>query len=143
MTGNAELLNYIYQNSQMGVETLDKLLHITKDKEFKSLIRSQYSEYKTIHDTAKRIADKYGFTEKGLGVFEKLRTGMMLNMQTMSDKSTSHISEMLMVGSNMGIINAVKNLKKYQNAEPEIRNLMEDLLKLEENNIQELKRYLS
>ncbi len=81
--------------------------------------------------------------EHGLGFFEKMRTELMIDVQTMMDKSTSHISEMLMTGSNMGIINAIKNLKKYQNAHPEIRGLMEKLLQLEENNIQELKQYLS
>ncbi len=34
MNGNAELLNFIYQNSQMGVTTLKQLLDITKDEVF-------------------------------------------------------------------------------------------------------------
>ena len=66
----------------------------------------------------------------------------MINLQTMTDKTNSNIAEMLMIGSNMGIINAIKNLKKYQNAEAEIRNLMEKLLKFEENNVQDLKAFL-
>lgn len=143
MNKNAELLNCIYQNSQMGVETIDQLMDITEDRKFKEFLQSQYNEYKTINENAKRMAHKFGYEEKGLGAFEKIRTGVMIDMQTMVDKSTSHISEMLMVGSNMGIINAVKNLKKYQDAEPEVRGLMEKLLQLEENNTQELKQYLS
>jgi len=42
----------------------------------------------------------------------------------------------------MGIINAIKNLKKYNKAEPGIKNLMERLLKFEENNVQQLKEFL-
>ena len=42
----------------------------------------------------------------------------------------------------MGIINAVKNIKKYKNAEPDIISLMERLLRFEENNIQQLKEFL-
>jgi len=42
----------------------------------------------------------------------------------------------------MGIINAIKNLKKYKDAEPDIKNLMERLLRFEENNIQQLKAFL-
>jgi hypothetical protein len=49
---------------------------------------------------------------------------------------------MLIIGSNMGIINAVKKLKKYKDAEPDIINLMERLLKFEENNVQQLKAFL-
>ena len=48
----------------------------------------------------------------------------------------------MMIGSNMGVINAVKNLKKYDRAEKSIKNLMERLLKFEEDNIQQLKKFL-
>jgi hypothetical protein len=36
MNGNAELLNFIYQNSQMGVETIKQLLDTAEDEELKS-----------------------------------------------------------------------------------------------------------
>lgn len=49
---------------------------------------------------------------------------------------------MLIIGSNMGIINAVKNLKKYKGVEAKIRSLMERLLIFEENNVQRLKEFL-
>ena len=42
----------------------------------------------------------------------------------------------------MGVIDAIKNLKKYKNAEQEINELMDQLLKFEEDNIKELKEYL-
>ncbi len=67
----------------------------------------------------------------------------MINMQTMTDKTPSHISEMLMMGSNMGVINAVKSMKKYPSADPANVGLMDRLLKFEENNIQQLKTFLS
>ena len=70
------------------------------------------------------------------------RSSVRRAMQTLADKSPSHISEMLIIGSNMGVINAVKNLKKYQSIEPKIVRLMEKLLKFEENNIQQLKEFL-
>ena len=51
-------------------------------------------------------------------------------------------AEMMMVGSNMGVINAVKNLKKYPDADRDTRGLMERLLKEEEDNVQQLKKFL-
>ena len=38
----------------------------------------------------------------------------MINIQTLTDKSASHISEMLIIGSNMGIINALNLLKNIK-----------------------------
>ena len=45
MNGNAELLNFIYQNSQMGVDTIKQLMGIVEDAEFKKHLESQLNEY--------------------------------------------------------------------------------------------------
>lgn len=142
LNGNAELLNFVYQNSQMGVTTINQLIEIVEDGEFKNHLKSQYTEYQEIHKIAKNMLNESGFDEKGIGTLEKIRTYLMISMETLTDKSPSHIAEMLIIGSNMGVINAVKNMKKYKGAEPKIISLMERLLKFEENNVQELKAFL-
>lgn len=142
MNGNAELLNFIYQNSQMGVLTLEQLIRIVKDRKFKRILKSQLKEYKKIHVTAKSLLNKKGYDEKSITAFEKIKTYLMINVQTLKDKSTSHVAEMLILGSNMGIIDAIKNVNKYQSAERKIVNIMKKLLKIEENNIRELKNFL-
>jgi len=58
MNGNAELLNYIYQNSQMGVGTIRHLLGIIQDTEFKRQLQAQYDGYKESNDEAKRLLMK-------------------------------------------------------------------------------------
>lgn len=126
----------------MGVHTLEQLIDIVEDEEFKRHLESQYREYQDIHRAAKEALNKNGYDEKGIGAFDKIKTYLMINIQTLTDRSASHISEMLIIGSNMGIINAIKNLKKYKDAEPDIKNLMERLLRFEENNIQQLKAFL-
>lgn len=142
MNGNAELLNFIYQNSQMGVDTINQLIGITEDENFKKYLNSQLNEYREIHTTAKSLLNQNGYDEKGISAFEQIKTYLMINMQTLTDKTPSHISEMLIIGSNMGVIDAVKNIKRYQEAEREIVGLMEKLLRFEENNIQQLKSFL-
>lgn len=142
MNGNTELLNFIYQNSQMGVITIKQLIDIAEEENFKKHLESQLNEYQLINDESQKLLNENGHDEKGINMFEKIRTYLMINMQTLVDKSSSHIAEMLIIGSNMGIINSVKNIKKYQNAKTEIISLMERLLRFEENNVQELKQFL-
>ena len=91
---------------------------------------------------ARKLLEEHGCDEKGLTAFEKIRTYLMIDLQTLGDKSASHVAEMLMIGSNMGVINAVKNLKKYASAEKRIRALMERLQRFEEDNLQQLKKFL-
>ncbi len=126
----------------MGVDTVNQLIGIVEDEHFKKHLQSQLNEYREINNTSESLLNKNGYDEKGISKFSKIKTYMMINMQTMTNKTPSHISEMLIIGSNMGVIDAVKNLKKYSNAESDILALMKKLLQFEENNIQQIKNFL-
>ncbi|MFV0440401.1 MAG: hypothetical protein ACK5LV_03795 [Lachnospirales bacterium] len=138
-----ELLNYVYKNAQMGVETLSGLINITEDKSFKNELKSQFEEYSSILDETKMLISKNDEDEEGLSLFEKIESYITLNIKTLKDKSSSNISEMLIIGSTMGTIQATRSINKYKGKcfEEEIK-LMEKLLDTEENNIKELKKYL-
>lgn len=142
MNGNTEFLNYIYQNAEMGVQTITQLLDITDDEAFKKQLESQRDTYNAFHDEAKKLLDKHGCDEKGLSTLSEIRTYLMINMQTLTDKSTTHIAEMMIVGSTMGIIQAIRRLREYDGAEKDLTDFMHRLLKQEEKNIEDLKKFI-
>lgn len=143
MNANAELLNFVYENSQMGVKTLRQLLEIMNEGEFKEYLTKQLGGYEGFHRQAKDKLNENGLDEKGLTAFEKVRTYLMINVQTMMNKTDSHIAEMLVIGSNMGIVDAIKKINAYkEDAEKDIVELMENLLRFEEKNVEKLKSYL-
>lgn len=126
----------------MGVDTIEQLLDIVEDVAFKNQLQSQYNEYKEINETAKSLLNTKGYDEQGISTFKKIKSDLMINMQTLTDKSSSHVAEMMIIGSNMGVIDAIKNIKKYKDAEADIVNLMEKLKAFEEKNITLLKTFL-
>lgn len=143
MSADAEMLNFIYQNSQMGVETLNQLIPMIDNEAFKKRIEAQLKEYEQIHEEAKKLLNRHGYDEKGIGALEKIMAYLMIDMKNLMDKSSSHIAEMLIQGSNMGIIDAVKRINQYEKeAEKEVTALMKRLLKFEENNVERLKEAL-
>ena len=142
MNGNTEMLNFIFQNSEMGVNTIGQIVELTIEPEFKKQLNSQLAEYEIINKEAKDMLNKHGCEEKGINSFDKIKTYLMINIQTLTDKSASHISEMLIIGSNMGVIDAVKNIHKYLEAEKDIVKLMQRLLKFEQENIKQLTEFL-
>lgn len=142
MNDNVKLLNFIYQNSQMGVETIEQLEKIVEDKDFKRYLKEKYEGYCKIHKDAKEKLNSHGYDERGIGSFEKIRTYLMLNMQTLTDKSTSHIAEMMMIGSTMGIINAIRNIADYNHAKKDIIKLMETLKAFEEKSYGDLQKFI-
>ena len=143
MNANAEFLNYFYQNYLMGVVSLDELLEFRVVEKLQDYLKKQLEGYCNLHSEARDLLNRNGYDEKGLGTFEKVRTYLMVNLQTMTDASTSHIAKMLIQGSSMGITEAVKKLHQYENdVEKDIKKLMERLQEFEEENVEKLKEFL-
>ena len=84
MNANVEFLNYIYQNSQMGVDTLEQLMDITEDEKLQAQLEKQLEGYRKFHSEAREILNRNGYDEKGLGTFEKIRTYLMVNLLSAS-----------------------------------------------------------
>lgn len=142
MNGNIELLNYIHQNSEMGQNTLNQLIGIVEDNSFKEVLQSQFNEYKKIFDLSEEKIKEQNKESKEINAFAKISTYMMINLKTLANKSPSHISEMLIQGSTMGIIDITKKINEYNSADKEILDLADNLLKFEQNNIEELKKFV-
>lgn len=126
----------------MGVETIEQLEKIVEDKDFKRYLKEKYEGYCKIHKDAKEKLNSHGYDERGIGSFEKIRTYLMINMQTLTDKSTSHIAEMMMIGSTMGIINAIRNIADYNHAKKDIIKLLETLKAFEEKSYGDLQKFI-
>ena len=135
MNATQELLNYVYQNSEMGAISIDRLSDYSKDEKFLRSLRDQKREYLSVNAASRDALARTGCDEKGLGTLSKIKTYLMIDAQSITDSSTEHLAEMMVIGSTMGIIDAKKNLRRYENEElGEAKQLMNTLCDLEERN---------
>ena len=139
---NIELLNYIYQNAEMGKQTIPQLLEVVEDADFRKLLESQLREYQEIWEAAAAMIRSENGEAKGLSAMAKVSSYISVNFNTMIDKTSSHLAEMMMKGSNMGIIEITQKIKKYADADSGALALAHKLLKTEERNVEQLKQYL-
>ena len=142
MNDNARLLNFVYQNAQMGVDSIRQLMGIVENKELKEHLKAQFQGYEEFQDTARRMLEENGFDEKEISAFSKISTYLMINMQLLTDKSTTHIAEMMIQGNTMGMTKSLKHLHDYHGKDERVRDLANKLLKTEEANIQQMKKFL-
>ena len=64
-------------------------------------------------------------------------------MNTITDKSNSKISELLMQGTNMGIIEGRRLLNQNQeNIATDVKNILNDFVVMQEDSVETLKKYL-
>ena len=142
MNENEELLQFVNQNAEMGVNTIEQLTELVGEKTFHDQLTYELNEYRRFLKQSADQLKAMGGKEKGLPAIAKVATYLQVGGKTLTDRSNSHIAEMLISGSNMGIIDAVKRLHRYPNAGKEARDLMEQLLNFEEQNVEKLKAFL-
>ena len=128
MDANTELLNFIFQNSEMGTNTLDELIEIAGDVPFEQVLLKQREGYKVINQEAVRLMEGSEEEPKGISKFAQIRTYLMIKASTLTNHSASHFAEMMIQGSIMGIIDLCKQLNSYKEVKPEIRALAEQVL---------------
>lgn len=143
MNGEKELLNFVYQNSEMGAISTKQIEEATDDQPFLEELRRERQEYLSVNAAAKSALERLGCDEKGLGALSKISTYLMVGSETLLDKSTPHLAQMMFLGNNMGIADAKKNLRKYHEVQSgEAFDLMHTLCGIEEKNAERMKRFL-
>lgn len=142
MAENTELLDYIYQNAQMGTESISHLIKIAEDVDFRRTLEDQLCEYQKVLDEAEEMIQRRGQSAEGVGPMTKISSYIMVELKTFTDKSPSKMAKMMLQGSTMGVLEITKRIKEYQGANKEVLNLAQDLLKTEQHNVDELKKYL-
>lgn|SRR5574344_3089848 len=142
MNENLELLNYIYQNARMGIIAIDNLKDHIDDIKLKEYVVEEYKDYQAICDDAINYFIKLGHKESDLSTMLKVNTYIMVNVKAMMDNSPTNIAKMMIEGSNKGIIEITENLNKYDNCDEKVKSLANKLLKIEQKNLESLKKFL-
>ncbi len=140
---NEGLLSFIHKNAAMGVSTIPQTLSLPQSRAMGDALNSQLREYRSITAKAQAYAGAHGKVLHGPGSAARTMSGAMLRAQTALDPSTSRLAELMIRGSTMGTVQMTRRLHQYAGkADKELLELGNQLLRTEERNIQEMKRFL-
>lgn len=141
MIDSNEMLRYIYETSDMGCYGIQSIIADAKEGPFRDALQEQMTEYARLREEAGGRLRQRGIAPEGIGTVAKLSSRMMSGLKTMTDRSPSHIAEMMIEGNTMGMTKSIQHLHDYRE-EGEVRDLAGQLLKTEENNILQMKQFL-
>ncbi len=142
MLNDIELLQSVRKTARMGCEGIDDILPITGNETFRKTLETQKEEYKKICDEADRMLVLKKADPEDLSAMAKMGSKTMTMMKTMKDDSEEHLAEMMYQGSAMGVTKIIRNLREFSGNDTEVRALAERLLKTEENNMEQMKKFL-
>lgn len=137
-----EVIVKLYQNVDMGVVGIESIEDKIETRALAKTILNQKEEYQNLKQELLSFCKDYNVQEKELGTMAKLSSGMMSNMKLMMDKSDSHIAKMMMEGTNKGLISLEELKNNYDGKDEKLIAMIEKIIKVEQQNNEDLKIYL-
>lgn len=139
---NINTLDELNKGCCMGMDALEVILEKVKGKEFKKILQKQYDDYSAISDKISDLYSKYSDKDPHeTSTTNKAMTWYGIQMKTITDSSESKLAELLLKGTNMGIIEGRKLLNN-KNMDKKIEELLNDYVKIQESCIEKLKKFL-
>ncbi len=139
---NLKAINDVYKNAHLALQSISDLLPEVDDDEIKNELKEQYEGYEKIIGKISTYMSENGIEPKDVNPFKKAMLWGSIKMKTLMNNSKNQVAEMMINGTVMGIneLTAMKN--EGSNLEKEIFELLSELLVLEEEYEQRLKKYL-
>lgn len=140
---NLNILDEVNKGATMGMDAISYISEKAHDGDFKNVLDVEYNKYK---DISRRVNDLYSnYSSKEpheTNAMNKMMTWYGIQMKTMADDTTSKLSELLMQGTNMGIIEGRRLLNQNSHAAKDVRNILQEFVSMQEDSVETLKRYL-
>lgn len=132
----------IQKNTETAMKAMSAIAQKVYDDDLALQISRQSLKYSELYNEASRrlVAAREGNYQSSVFSDAMLKTGIHYN--TMLNTSTGHLAELLIRGSNNGILEMEKVLKHNEKAGEHSTALARQLIDLEEKNIARLKEYL-
>jgi len=139
---NADLLNAIYQNSKMGIDSIDYIFPKIKNTGLKKDLASQMAGYfKFVNRVSSKFDEIDGSPSDPL-MISKIPSMAYMKLKVAVDDSESHIAEMMIENSTAGLIEAQRIYNRAQNLDCEISQMGCEAIYFEQKSINKLRNYL-
>lgn len=140
---NLNILDEVNKGATMGMDAITYVSEKVQDDEFKQVLDTEYNKYEKISNRVNDLYDNYSNKKPHeTNAMNKAMTWYGIQMKTMTDDTTSKLSELLMQGTNMGIIEGRRLLNQNPDVDHDIKNILNDFVVMQEDSVETLKKYL-
>ena len=139
---NKKVLDEISKGAQMGTNAISYVSKKVYDDNLMKELRHQDNQYTNIINRVNKIYENINEEPKGSNKKDEMMTWMGVQLNTLNDTSNSKISEILIQGTLMGIIEGRKLLNHNTNIDTNIRNILNDFVTMQEESVENLKNFL-
>ena len=141
-TNEINVLDELNKGACMGMDAIHFILDKVEDENLKTELNRQYEKYSEISNKICKLYPEYNNDKPHeTNAMNKVMTWYGIEMKTMMDDSTSKIAELLLQGTNMGVIEGRK-LLNHKETDAEVHKLVQEYVDMQEDAIEKLKQFL-
>ena len=139
---NIDILDELNKGCCMGSDAVKFILDKIEGKKFSKVCEDLLEEYEDLEEKINKTYDKYSDEEPHeTNAMNKAMTWYGIQVRTMVDDSASKLAELLLQGTNMGIIEG-RRLLNHKGTEPEVHALVQEYVAMQEDAVEKLKAFL-
>lgn len=142
MDKNLKVLKEVCKGVTMGMEAISYVSDKCEDEEFKNVLNHDYSMYNNILDKVNDAYSNYGEEPDNASIKDKAMLWYGIQLNTIKDSTSSKLAELLMQGTNMGIIEGRRLLNHNENLDTDVNKLLNDFVNFQEEKVEKLKKFL-
>ena len=136
------LASQLYRSARMGTQTIRTLLTKVKDKKLYDELCTELSSYGEIESKIYNDLVARNIVPKDVNPLQTASAWMTIQIETLFDKSSSHIAKILIKGNNMGVIGITQLLNKNKENKDSLVSYGLEFVSLIEGNNERLKVFL-
>ena len=142
MDNNINILDELHKGCCMGIDALNFIIPKTKEKKFQDLLEKQLLEYQDLESKIDEIYKEYTSSDiHETNAMEKAMTWYGIQKDTILDPSVSNLADLLIKGTNMGIIEG-RRILNHKTMDKKVHKICSEYVKMQEAYLQKLKEYL-
>ena len=136
------VLDELNKGACMGMDAIHFILDKVEDEQLKQVLNNQYKKYEDISNQICKLYPKYSDKEPHeTNAVNKVLTWYGVEMKTLMDNSSSKIAELLLQGTNMGIIEGRKILNNKE-LDSQVHKIAQEYVDMQEYAVEKLKQFL-
>ena len=141
---NLNVLDEVNKGATMGMDAISMINEKTHDAKLKEILQVEFNKYNKISEIVNNLYSQFTTEKKPheTNKMNKMMTWYGIQMKTITDDTPSKLSELLMQGTNMGIIEGRRLLNHNQRIDDNVKNILNDFVSMQEDSVETLKKFL-
>lgn len=141
---NLNVLDEINKGATMGMDAIKFVSEKNHDADLSEALKVEYGKYKKISERVNNLYSEFTTSKKPheTNSMNKMMTWYGVQIRTIKDDTPSKLSELLMQGTNMGIIEGRRLINNNTRINDNVKNILHDFVVMQEDSVETLKKFL-